>query len=65
VNVVFPPNSLVTNSLIGRFSVDSFETHCENERDSKEEAIRDANEFVERRRQGRERRRQGRERRNQ
>jgi hypothetical protein len=49
---------VVVESLTSRFSVDNFEIHCENERDSKEEAIRDATEFVERRSQGRERRNQ-------
>jgi hypothetical protein len=49
---------VVVESLTGRFSSDVFEIHCESERDSKEEAIRDASEFIERRSQGRERRNQ-------
>lgn len=45
---------VIVESLIGRFSVDSFETHCEKEHASKEQALEDANRFVERRKQGRE-----------
>jgi hypothetical protein len=45
---------VVVESLIGRFSADSFEIHCENMHASKEEALEDANRFVERRKQGRE-----------
>lgn len=47
---------VIVENITGRFSVDSFEIHCEKEHDSKEQALEDANKFVERHKQGRERR---------
>ena len=37
---------VVVRSIIGRFSADDFQVECVNERDSKEEAMRDARDLA-------------------
>jgi hypothetical protein len=42
---------VVVQSLVGRFSIDEFEVHCALERNTEDEALKDAQNLAERRRQ--------------